>query len=291
MTSSWVAVPAAVAGAFAFGTTGALQHRSARRTRGAGAVRLSILRSLAAQPLWLASLAANAAGVVLQWVALSTGPLVLVQPVLAVGLVFAVLVSSALARQRPDRVVLAGAALTTAGVAVFLLLARPQPGHGKPAFPAILPSATVLAAILAACLVAALWRSGQPRALALGIATGVLFGTTACLAKLTAADFAHGPVAALSDWPLYAVAGCGIAGFVLSQNAFRAGVAMAPALALMLALDPVVSLFLGARWLEEQISHNAAAVAGEATALVALVAGIVVLSTRAPQAARASGQP
>ncbi|HWD03315.1 MAG TPA: DMT family transporter [Amycolatopsis sp.] len=287
MTSWWVAIPAAVAGSACFGTTGALQHRTARRTRGQGAVRIGILRSLAAQPLWLASLAFNATGVVLQWVALSMAPLVLVQPLLALGLMFAVLVSGALARRRPDRIVLAGTGLTVVGIAGFLVIARPGPGTDRPTLGVVLPSAAVLAALIAVCLVVAARRSGRPRALALGTATGLLFGVTACLAKLTAGDFAHGLVAALTNWPLYAVVGCGLAGFLLSQNAFRAGIAMAPALALMLSLDPLASVFIGAVWLGEQFAHTPLALAGEACALAVLFTGIAVLSTRAPQAARA----
>lgn len=287
VTTWWVAVPAAVTGSAAFGTAGALQHRAARRTGERGAVRVGILRSLAGQPLWLASLAANVAGVVLQWVALSTAPLVLVQPLLALGLVFAVLVSGALARRRPDRVVLAGTGLTVLGIAAFLVLARPVPGRDRPDAAVLVPSAAILAAVLALCLVIAVRRRGRARALALGTATGVLFGVTACLAKLTAQDFTHGLGTALTNWPLYAVAVCGTGGFLLSQNAFRAGIAMAPALALMLSLDPLVSVFAGAAWLGEQVAHHPAALAGEAGALLVLLAGIAVLSTRAPQAVRA----
>ncbi|MBB4689086.1 DMT family transporter [Amycolatopsis jiangsuensis] len=287
MSPWWPAIPAAVAGSIAFGATGALQHRAARRTGERGAVRVGILRSLAAQPMWVASLAVNAAGVVLQWIALSTAPLVLVQPLLALGLVFAVLVSGVLARRRPDRVVVAGTGLTVAGIAAFLVLARPTAGSDRPTLAVIAPSAAVLGVVLALCVAIAVRHRGQPRALALGTATGVLFGVTACLAKLAAADFTHGLGTALSGWPLYAVAGCGITGFLMSQNAFRAEIAMAPALALMLSLDPLVSVLVGALWLGEGFRHDLPALAGEASALVVLLAGIAVLSTRAPQAVRA----
>ncbi|MFI5611887.1 DMT family transporter [Amycolatopsis sp. NPDC051903] len=288
MGSWWLAVPAVVLGALAFGTTGALQHRAARETGQRGAIRVGIVRSLVTQRQWLASLGANGAGVVLQWVALSTGLLVLVQPVLALGLVFAVLVDAVLAWRRPDRVVLGGSALTAGGIAVFVAVARPSSGADRLTLGEVVPLAAVLAGVLALCLVLAARKPGQPRAVALAVATGVLFGVTACLAKLAAADFTRGPLAAVTGWPLYAVIGCGVGGFLLSQNAFRAEVALSPALALMLALDPVISVLIGWLWLGERVHRGPVALAGECAGLGMLLAGLTVLSHRAPQAARAS---
>jgi drug/metabolite transporter (DMT)-like permease len=274
--------------AIAFGMTGALQHRAARRTPEAGTVRLSIIWDLLRQPLWLGSLVANTAGVVLQWVALSTAPLVLVQPILVLGLLFAVLITAMLHHHRPDRLVLLGTFLCVGGLAAFLVLAAPVPGHDVLSLDEVLPLAAGLFAIISCCLAAAVRFPGRVRVLGLATATGVLFGVTAGLAKLTAEELRHGVVVALTDWPIYAVAACGVTGFILSQNAFRAGVAMAPALAVMVALDPLVSIGIGALWLGERLQVGVGPVLGQVLALVAAVVGIAVLSRRAPQVAEAA---
>jgi drug/metabolite transporter (DMT)-like permease len=285
-----IAVPSALVAAAAFGLTGALQHQAARRTPEDGTVRVGLLWALLRQPLWLASLLANGLGVVAQWVALSTGPLVLVQPLLVTGLVFAVCSSSVLARRRPDRVVLAGAGLCVAGLAMFLLLARPTSGDDVLGLGAVLPLAAGLAVILAICLVVAARHPGSVRALSLATATGVLYGVTAGLTKLTADDLRHGVAATFADWPVYGVVCCGVSGFVLSQNAFRVGVALSPALAVIVALDPLVSIGIGALWLSERLTGGPLAILGQVVALGAVIGGIFVLSRRAPQVAAQAEQ-
>ncbi|EHR50921.1 Protein of unknown function (DUF803) [Saccharomonospora marina XMU15] len=287
-TLLWVAVPAAVLAAAAFGLTSALQHRAARRVPGAATVQWGLVFTLLRQPLWLASLLANGLGIVLQWLALSTAPLVLVQPLLVTSLVFAVLCSSAMRRQRPDRAALLGSGLCVAGLAVFFLLARPQPGAGTLTLPEVLPLAAGLAAIIAASLGVAAHYPGRVKVLALATATGVLYGVTAGLAKLAAADLRHGVLALLAGWHFYAVVVCGVTGFVLSQNAFRVGVALSPALAVIVALDPLVSIGIGALWLGETLRGEPPAVAGQVIGLAVVIAGIAVLSRRAPFTVRAA---
>ncbi|AHH97402.1 DMT family transporter [Kutzneria albida] len=223
-----ISVPAAVAAAACFGLTGALQHRAARRTGEQGTIRIGLVGELLRQPVWLGSLVANGLGIALQWLALATGPLILVQPLLVTGLVFAVLFSAALGKQRPDRVVLLGAGLCVAGLAGFLLIASPQAGQDRMSADEVWPLAGGLCVLLVLCLAVAFHRPGRTRALALATATGLLYGVTAGLAKLATDDLRRGLWAALTNWPLYLVVVCGLVGFVLNQNAFRVGVALAP---------------------------------------------------------------
>jgi hypothetical protein len=210
----------------------------------------------------------------LQLVALSHGPVALVQPVLVLDLLFAVLGASALRRRRSDRVVVFGA-LRVGGLATFLLLAAPSPGTTVPR-----PAEALL---VGGCVAAARWGGGTRRPLALAAATGVLFGVTAGLAKLAADDLDRGIGDVLGDWPGYAALACAAAAFVLSRHAFRAGVAVAPAPAVMVVLNPLTGIGFGVLWLGERVSAGV----GGALALCLTVAGIAVLAKRAPAAARA----
>jgi drug/metabolite transporter (DMT)-like permease len=284
-----VAVPAAVGAAAAFGLTGALQHEAAWRVRQRGALQPSLLLDLARQPIWVLSLAANLVGIVLQWIALASGPLVLIQPVLVSGVLFAVSFTALMRRQRPDRVVMIGAALCVVGLAGFLLIARPTATRESTLrLGDVLPLAIALAAVLAGCLFLAPRRPGRPRALALAVAAGVLYGVTAGLIKVAMRTLDHGVSGMLTSWPIYAVAVCGPLGFLLSQNAFQAGVALAPALSLIIVLDPLVGIGIGVLWLGETLRAGALAVCGQIVAVVILVTGVVVLSHRAPQVAAQS---
>lgn len=279
----WIAVPVAVLSAVSFGLAQALQHRAARRVKEPGTVRFRLIIELLRQRVWLASLLASGVGVALQWLALSTSPLVLVQPLLVSGLLFAVLISAGLRRKLPDRTVLAGTLLCGAGLASFILLASPEPGGGKLHAWDVPPLAAGLAAILAVCIVIGIRHPGPVRALALATATGVLYGVTAGLTKLAVGDLGNGILAMLSNWPIYLVAVCGPLGFVLNQNAFRVGAALAPTLAVIIGLQPLVSIGIGVVWLEEQVRGNPAAIVGEFLAIGVLLTGVAVLSRRHPQ--------
>ncbi|MEU6641518.1 DMT family transporter [Saccharomonospora sp. NPDC046836] len=290
-TALWIAVPAAILAAAAFGLTGALQHRAARRVEGGGPVQWGLVFTLLRQPLWLLSLVANGLGIALQWIALSMAPLAFVQPLLVTGLVFAVFCTSALRRQRPDAVVLLGAALCVAGLATFFAIAEPEPGHGELALGEVVPLAGGLAVLIGICVAIAVRLPGRARVLALATATGVLYGVTAGLTKLASEDLRKGVVTLLTNWHFYLVVICGVTGFLLSQNAFRVGVALSPALAVIVALDPLVSIGVGVLWLGESLPSNPAQVLGQVLGLAIVIAGIAILSRRAPQTAQAPPDP
>lgn len=285
-----IAVPAALLGAGCFGLAQALQHRAARNTRESGTVRFRMVAELLRQRIWLASLLASGCGVALQWVALSTAPLVLVQPLFVTGLLFAVLISSALNRQPLDRVVLLGTVLCGAGLAAFILVASPTGGQGRLTFVEVLPLAGGLTAILAACIVTGVRHPGPVRVLALAISTGVLYGVTAGLTKLAAEDLSMGIAVLFTAWPVYLVMICGPLGFLLNQNTFRVGVALAPALAVIIGLHPLVSIGIGVLWLDEHLRSGPAAIVGQVLALGVLIAGVAILSRHAPQTASAEQQ-
>ncbi|MBV9848019.1 MAG: DMT family transporter [Kutzneria sp.] len=281
-----IAVPAAIAAAASFGLTAALQQREARATDRRGAVRWGLVTELARRPMWLGSLVVNGLGIVLQWIAWSTGPLALVQPLLVTGLLFAVVFAGWLDRLRPDRVALFGAGLCVLGLAAFLLFARPSPGRDRLTLGEVVPLAGGLTLVLASCLYTAVRHPGRLRVLALAGATGVCYGVAAGLAKLAADDLRRGVGAMLTDWPFLLLLVCGPLGFLLNQNAFRAGVAPAPALSVIVLVDPLVSIGIGTLWLGESLSADPGEVVGQVFALGVMATGVGVLSRRAPQVAR-----
>ncbi|MFP5348164.1 MAG: DMT family transporter [Actinomycetes bacterium] len=290
-TNLLVAVPAAVGAAASFGLTGSLQHQATHRVPSRNTVRFSLLVDLAHQPLWLLSLVANAAGVVGQWIALKYAPLVLVQPILVTGVLFAVVFGAALKRRRPDRTVLVGSWMCVVGLAGFLLLARPSGGSTGLRLGRVLPVASALAAILVVCLVVAARRPGRVRTLSLAVGAGIFYGVTAGMVKLVVTDLQQGLGVLLTNWPVYVMLVCGPLGFLLNQASFQAGVALAPELAVIIITDPLVSIGIGITWLGENLDSSAGAVVGQVLGLLVMASGVVVLARRAPQVSRQTASP
>jgi drug/metabolite transporter (DMT)-like permease len=283
-----VAVPAALAAAGSLGVAWALQHRAARRVHQRAAINANLLADLARQRSWSVSLTFTVAGLLLQCVALATGPLVLVQSILVTTLAVAVLCSQVLLRQRPDRLVSLGAVLCVGGMVAFLVIARPGDGSGTSTRGTVVGSAATVVALLAACVVVAVRGKGRVRTMCLAAAASMLYGVTAGLAKLATQTAAHGVLALLAEWPVYLIVVCGPLGFVLTQNAFNAGVTLPPALAVLTVGEPLTALVVGMLWLGETVRMGALSLLGEVITLSVLVAGVILLSYRAPTAGRQS---
>ena len=88
------AVVLAFAATIFFGLSSVMEQRSTKQVPERGALSPRLLADLAGRPLWLAAIALNIAGSVLQVLALHFGPLALVQPIVVCNLLFAVLIAA-----------------------------------------------------------------------------------------------------------------------------------------------------------------------------------------------------
>ncbi len=294
MTKMIVAVVAATLAAASYGLSGALQHKADRDAPQTDTLSPRIIVEVIQRPLWLLSLLAVAGAVAGQGIALWAAPLILVQPILVSGAVFGAVFAALLERQRPDRLVVLGALAAVAGLSAFLVLARPsEPSQtAPPSWGTVWPLAVVFAGLLAGCLILALRPpTAQTRTLALALAAGLLYGINAGLAKI-ALDLLgrSGFVALLTSWPLWAVAVAGPLGFLLNQQAFSAGVAASPAMAVITVTDPIVSLGIGIVWLGETVAHSGGRLVGEIIALAVVVGAVAALARRAPQVVQAGSE-
>lgn len=285
-----ISVPAALAGAASFGLGNAAQHLVARQVPVVRTVDPRVLLRVVHRPLWILGALAIIVGVSLQFVALAFGPLILVQPLLVTGLLFAVIFSAAMVHRRVDRVTVFGCVLCVVGLSASLVLARPyDPGPGFTQGSVQLPLVVVLGAVVAASLTVASRARGTLRALALALPTGVLFGVTAGLMKIVGGQIrAGGPTEPLEHPTLYLVCVIGPLGFLLSQNTFQQGVGFASALATIRTVDPVVGVAIGVSWLGEEVVTAPAVLAGEAIAAAVVVVGITLLAHRSSQLRRSA---
>jgi drug/metabolite transporter (DMT)-like permease len=277
------AVVTALAAALVFGIASVADQRSTKRVQRRKALSPRIFLDLVRQPLWLASIGGTVIGFALQVVALSLGPLALVEPLLICDLIFAVLIASYL-RSLWDSALLGGVVAAAAGVAGFLAIASPTNGRSSVGFIVVLPLGAGFAAAVIGCMAVAR-RNQRLRPLALALACGISYGVSAFLVKLVVSNVSGGLPTILTNWPIYALAIVGPLGFLLNENAFQQGTLIAPVMAIITVCDPVISIALAAIWLNEGLSSSAAAITGEIISLMVMVVGVVVVAHRTPRLA------
>jgi drug/metabolite transporter (DMT)-like permease len=267
---------AALASSLLYALASVLQHRSAMAAKGRP-LRIGFVVELASRPLWLAGMAADVAGYALQFYALSHGSLVLVQPLLVSGVLFALPLNSALNQQRLRAYEWSGAAAVVAGLSLFLVIANPAPG-GHSVTVLGWAMVAVATAVPVAVLVGVASRQprGVLRAVLLACASGINYGVAAALTKTTAGLLDRGLVHVLLSWDLYALIGCGLVGLVLGQSAFHAGPLQA-SLPALTVVDPVVSILIGALAFGEPLSAAGGAPVLEVVGLVAMTVGVTAL--------------
>jgi drug/metabolite transporter (DMT)-like permease len=240
---------------------------------------------------WWAGTIASVAGLGLQFLALSTGPLIVVQTVMVASIVVTTLAESLLLRRRPTPRRWTGMAMTTLGLATVLLALSPTG-----AAVAVTPSATsmvVLAGItLAVSAGAALRaRSTTTTGIALSIATGLGYGVTAVALKTVGTELASGWAVPLGHPALWTAVVVGPLSVLLSQHALRRARAVAAAVSVIVVIDPVVGLLAGVTWFGEHVVVTPLSLAAALAAAVAVVVGIVLGHTerRAPRQNPGSG--
>jgi hypothetical protein len=277
-------VAAALTGALVYGVTGVLQQRAARRVEGSD--QLGLIRGLLIQPVWLLSTIGSLLGFGLQGVALGTGPIVLVQPLLVTGVLFAALTGFLLSRHPVDWPLMGSLLLTAGGLAAFLLFARPSQGGDTLTVRDVLPLAIGLFVLLMGCLALVVRTHGLARSLALALAAGVVYGVTAAVAKVTIGAFDDGGLfGGLTHWSLWALVVLGPLGFLLNQNAFHEADFVSPPLAVITVTDPLVGIGIGVLWLGETIGAAPGEVVGEVLGLTAMALGVWLVAHRAPHLA------
>ena len=205
---------------------------------------------------------------------------------LVLGLLFALPMKARFTAYRFHGWDWAGALLTTAGLAVFLVVSRPAAGHTNVSA-RDLDSGVDWRRRISGC-------PGGPRspelprwkAVSYGAAGGIVYGACAALTKSCAHLLSLGVSHLFQSWQPYLLAGAGVAGMVLAQSAFQAG-PLDASLPTLSATDPIVSVLVGAVAFGEALRVGVAETTLEVLSFSAVVAGIFLLAhTEAVNAAQ-----
>jgi drug/metabolite transporter (DMT)-like permease len=272
-----LAVVCALTSALLYALASVLQQRGAAAQPADTALRLTLLTRLLRNPGWLLGLLCDIAGYVFQFVALGHGALVVVQPLLVTGLLFALPIGAAWSGRKLSRWDWIAAVMVCAGLAVFLTAA--QPSNGRPDVSAytwglLLGSAGGLSFFL---VTASLGRPAWQRAVLLSSSSGVIYGLAAALTKTSSHLFESGILHFLGHWQPYALAAAGVGGMLVAQSAFQAG-SLEASLPPMTVIDPIVSILIGVIAFDESISDSGLAIALEVVSLAAMSVGVFLLA-------------
>jgi len=238
----------------------------------------SMFTSLLHNPIWWAGTGTAVLGYLFQALALAFGSLLLVQPLLVSSLLFALPLSARVARQRVTRAEWGWALMLTAGLAVFVLVGKPQTGDFDPSGAALVVVLAVCVPVLTFCIVGALRTLGNRRAILLAVAVGVMFGQVALLTKLCMHRFEVGGLHAVFSTPApYALLVVAVTGTILQQSAFHAG-ALQISVPTMLVLEPIVAVLLGILLLGETLTVHGPAILSLPVAIAAMLAATLALA-------------
>ena len=234
------------------------------------------------QPLWLLGWAAAAAGLAFQAVALHSGQLSVVQPLLVTELVFALALRRFWIHQHIAKMAWTAALVTCAALVAFLTAAEPHGGHLQPDAADWAFALAAFGGAVAVLTVVARWGSPVRRAALYATAASITWALMAALLKATTNVLAaSGPVGMLAHWPIYALIASGVLGSVLQQAALQVG-PLSVSQPLIVVVDPAVAIVLSVWIFDERftVSLTQKTVAG--MAFCVMVVGVTVLSRTAP---------
>lgn len=234
------------------------------------------------QPLWLIGWAAAAAGFGFQAIALHSGQLSIVQPILVTELVFALLLRRFWVHQQVARAAWASALVTCVALVVFLTAADPHGGRSQPDVAdwasalVVFGGAVVLFAVMA--------RTGSPvrRAALYATAASIMWALMAAFIKAsTDVLTAWGLLGMLVHWPIYALIASALIGSILQQAALQVG-PLSISQPLIVVVDPAVAIVLSVWIFSERFTMSLTQRIVAGLAFCAMATGVTLLSRTAP---------
>jgi hypothetical protein len=282
------AVVWALTAAVLYGTGAALQQRQAAAAPSQSAGRPRLLLLLVRRPWWLLGIGVELGGFVTHAVALRTGPLTIVQMLVASSLLFSVVTVRLWSGRRLRWTAWAAVLAVMVGIASFVALAQPARG-----VTGVSGHAGLAAACLAVCAVplaaAGLAAAGSRRAVLLAVAAGLADAGIAVVTMAFSHVVSGGLTGMAGSWATYALMLGGPCSLLLTQTAYQAGRPMIT-LPVMAVVTPVGSLAAGNLLLGESARLGVLSGAVAALAVLVTLAGLVLLARLATQQAAPAGR-
>ncbi len=260
----------------------AVMERHATKEPGRGSLSFKQVLSLLSRPRWLGGLGMMGLGVVLQLVALSMAPLIVVQPVGAIALIITPILNAKINKTKLDSRTWFAIGLTTLGIGAFVGQAT---GVAKEAKLTDANLLQVLGTLIVILIALGLWfvLSGKrAKALTFVLGAGVLYGFVATLAKVVIQRIYQGEFEWLTILCLVALVGAVLLGGWFVQNAYASG---PPDLVIagLTVIDPIVAVSIGIVILGEAQQASLPTMIGFGIAAAIAVVGVFRLAKVHPE--------
>ena len=275
-----IAIVWALSAAVLYGTGAALQQHQAAAAPDRAAGRPGLLLLLMRRPWWLLGIVAELGGFATHAFALRSGPLTVVQMLLASSLVFSVGTVHLRAGRWPRPATWAAVIAVVGGIGSFVALTAPALTHSQ-AQPRDALAALCLGGFALPFAVAGLISHGRRRALLLAIGAGLADTGVAVVTMAFTHTLSHGVGGMLTSWPAYALALGGPCSLLLTQTAYQAGRPMI-SLPVITVVTPMASLAVGVGLLGETTHLTALSGVGVGLAVLVTAIGLVQLARTTP---------
>jgi drug/metabolite transporter (DMT)-like permease len=233
-------------------------------------------------PLWWFGVAAMVGAFVLQALALYNGRISVVQSILVTELVFTLVIGQFWLRRGVVAAAWVSASVTSAGLALFLVMSQPEGGHPQVATGAWLPALITFGGASAVLAVFAAGGSPARRAALYGAASGIVWAMFATFVKsVTEVLGASGVLAVFERGAVYGLVVAGIVGTVFTQAALHYG-PLRVSQPIMVIVNPLVSVVLGVWLFGEHFDGGGLKIALGAVGFAAMALGVVYLGRTAP---------
>jgi len=273
-----LAIPLAVLAALCNAITTIFQRLGVETAPEAEGRGLTLIRHVVRRPVWYVGFAAMIGSFGFQAAALGFGGLSVVQPLMVSELLFLVLILRVWFGSPLGWREASGTVLTVAGLAGFLAMSNAGGGTTFPTtggwiiVTAVCTGAVVICVGCTRVSTSRAWRSAW-----FGSAAAISFALSASFTKATTILFTNGFWQIFGHWEPYAIIVAGLAGLVLTQDAFHAGPITASQATLTI-VDPIVSIVIGVGLFGDELRGGEGALAFDAGALLVMCAGLFMLT-------------
>jgi hypothetical protein len=274
----WLAILAAVCGAGANAMGSVLQHRSAGEPDPGKLFSRKFFRETVTHRLWLAGTGFDFLGFLLQALALFYGPLVLVEPIMTMDLIFLFFIIYFRYHIHSGRREWYSVVLICVGLSAMLVTADPS-GARLSAHGFYVAIAAIFVALIdaAAALMMRRSKNEKLRTISGAVATGVNFSLTAVFTKLTVTHFSSGIFAVFFSWAFPAMILSSVASLIIMQSTYASGPIKLSQPIITIAA-PATSILIGLLLFGTDIRHTPLALVIEAASAVLVAICIVVLA-------------
>jgi drug/metabolite transporter (DMT)-like permease len=278
VSDSTIAIVLAIAAGFSYAVASVLQQRVAAEEAPELSLRLGLLVALVKRPIWLLGLVVDGVAYGFEAAALALGSIIVVQPLLVTGLLWALPLATIGNAGKVTRREWIPAIALVLGLAVFVTVGDPGGGRSQASGLAWVLTAVGLSVPITLAVLAARGAAPGRRAALLAFAAGCAYGLTAALTKATLDLVGNDGWGAFTHWQPYALVAAGVVGFVLNQSAFQAG-HLAASLPAMAITDPIVGSVVGLTLFGESLGATSpAALAATGIAVVVMVVATISLA-------------